>query len=132
MAAVLQAACGNSPGQSVENGFVFYEPKTQALFIQELKKEGIPYHVRDDGTVLYDARYEGKVSKIRLAVLNDSYVPAYHFNDERMEKEFMSQLRSQGIAFGVELRQGERFITWSERDSARVDAIRQRVLQSRQ
>lgn len=114
-----------------DSGFKFFDPNTQALFVEALKKAEISYRVREDGTVLYNSHDEAKVSKIRLSVAKASFVPSTFFTDQRLEARFIEQLDAERIDYGVQVKGGQRWITWAERDDKRVEAIRRAVLDTR-
>jgi len=113
---------------AADNGFKFADPTLQAKFVAALRNEGIPFQAQPDGAVTYDAGMEEKVRKLRLAVLQQSFTPAYHFVDPTLEEEFTNRLRGAEISFGLETKNGERYITWSPQDDERVKKIREDVL----
>jgi hypothetical protein len=116
--------CDNREKYSDENGFKFFDARLQKQFIDSLKKEGIPFRLREDGTVLYSPKDDGRVGKARISMLEESFVPSIHYEDESDEKLFMEQLKSAGVAFAIEVRDGKRWITWSKQDDERVSRLR--------
>lgn len=124
---VLIAAC-NVEEPSGQNGFRFYDAKKQRLFVEALKKEGIRITIQEDGTVLYSPKDEAAALRIRSSVLETSFVPSIHYADEGLEKRFVERLKAEGIGFGIEIREGERWITWSKGDEGRVEKIRAALL----
>lgn len=106
-----------------ENGFKFFDAHLQTQFINALKKEGIPFRLREDGTVLYSPKDDARVSKARASMLDESFVPSVHYEDQNFEKRFIEKLNSEEIKFGIELREGKRWITWSKQDDQRVEKI---------
>jgi hypothetical protein len=127
----FQAACAQVEPHIAENGFRFVSGDMQALFIQRLKNERVPFRVRDDGMVLYRSADEDAVSAIRLAMLRGSFVPSARFLDRTLEARFMQRLQEEKVEFGVQVRDGQRWITWSEKDDAKVQRIREALLQAR-
>ena len=127
----MQLSCATaSPTTSAESGFKFFDKHTQSLFIEKLKSEGVGYRMREDGTVLYDSKDEGRVGRIRMAILQESYVPSAHFPDLRLEQRFVEQLKSHRVRFAIEEKHGKRWVSWSERDDEEVQKIRKFLLES--
>ena len=87
--------------------------------------------MREDGTVLYAAKDEVEVSKIRFSVLQSSFVPSTRFADEHLEALFLERLTAEHISYGVQIRDGQRWITWSQHDDERAETIRRSVLDAR-
>ena len=123
--------CGPGTAQSADNGFLFFDSDTQSRFARALTTAGVPFQVRGDGYILYRSFDEGRVSQIRLAVLKDSYTPTYHFYEKHREQLFLDRLAAERIDFGVNLKDGERWIAWPERDDARVESIRRSILDAK-
>ena len=121
---ITQVACQAAAPELAESGFKFFDPDVQMLLVEGLKKEGISYKIRDDGTVLYSPSDESKVSRIRTTVLKQSFKPSVHYEDKTIESRFLERLKSEGILYGIEIKQGKRWITWSEKDDQRIENIR--------
>lgn len=117
--------------QTLDSGFRFLDPEQQALFVEAVRKGGLPFSVRDDGTFLYSSRDEERVTAIRARTLNAAFVPSAHFPDIEVEKRVTAALDSAKISFGINVRQGRRYVTWAERDTPRVESVIRAVLQSR-
>jgi len=115
---------------AVDNGFKFDDPNTQATFIAALRKDGIPFQTQTNGTVTYDSRLEERVSRLRFAVLHQSFEPCTHFPDRALENQFTSRLRLEGIPFGIEMQGTKRLITWSRDDDERARKIGWEVLRA--
>ena len=134
-ALILIAACAIgcvSAGTPVpENGFRFTDQDTQRDFASGLRRGGIPFRMREDGTVLYSPNDESRVSDIRMRVLNESFVPSARVNDPALERQFLERLDSAGIRYAIHEKTGTRWITWAERDGAKVDEIRRKLLDAR-
>jgi hypothetical protein len=132
---VFALACigcsGDKTSVAAENGFRFFNPKLQMTFVSALEKEHIQFRKLEDGTVIYGVADEEKVKRIRNAVLESSFTPSYRFEDEKLQMRFVGQLRSQGVNFAIEIREGKNWITWSQRDDAKVRRIREQILDSR-
>jgi hypothetical protein len=112
----------------MDNGFMFFDSDTQARVVSALTKEGVPFEIRSDGYVIYRSQDEARVSRIRLAVLNESYTPNAHFFDQHREELFLARLKSEGIPFDVHVKKGDRWISWSERDDKRAEEIYRSVI----
>jgi hypothetical protein len=121
------AIAGSMPA---ENGFKFSEKGIQDHFVARLVSEGISYRTREDGTVLYSPKDENIVVRIRMAVLNESFVPSAYFPDLELEQRFIDRLNAQSIRFTIRERTGKRWIVWSERDDERVKKICDSILDS--
>ena len=115
---------------AADNGFKFNDPNTQAKFVAALRNEGVPFKTLRDGMVTYDAKMEERVSQLRLAVLQQSYKPNYHFVDRALEDQFTRRLRRAGISYGLEMEGDNRLITWAPQDNDRVKEIKEDVLNS--
>jgi len=126
--AVLTVASCGTEKPAEENGFLFFDASLQRAFVAALEKEGIKYHQQGDGTALYSSKDEDKVQKVRMKVLESSFTPSYHFEEQEVQTRFKEKLRSAGIRSGVEIRQGQEWVTWSEQDDARVKEIREKLL----
>src|SRR4051794_32427137 len=104
--------------------------------IQESKKaftethaaKGIRFRQSEDGTVIYSAADESKVKEIQYGVLESSFAPSYHFEDERLQTMFVDRLKSQGINYGVQIRDGKKWVTWMQEDDAKVQPIREEMV----
>ncbi len=118
-------ACIAGDAISNRDGFKFFDGHTQMIFIEALKNEGISYEVGADGTVLYRPRDEREVNRIRNKILNELFVPSVHYEDKAYEQNFIDRLTSEGIDFGVEVKEGKRWITWSKADNQKVEIILQ-------
>lgn len=120
-----------SPGVLI-NGFKFFDPATQAMFLKALDKDQILFEVSPDGTVIYSPKDEERVSKIRFMILENTYMPGYRFEDLLLEKRFLDALDLEKIKYFVEYRKGARWIFWSSGDDGRVDEIRRFIIRHRQ
>ena len=110
------------------NGFQFFDPGQQSDFLKALEKEGIAFHQRKDGMVIYSPNDEEKVKIVRMTILNTSFTPSYHFENERFQLQFMQRLKSRGIPFATQIKYGKSWVTWSEKDDAAVQKIRENIL----
>ena len=115
--------CSHKKENLGENGFKFFDAHTQALIVEALKKEGIQFRLREDGTILYSPQDDARVQKIEMEVLHSSFVPSIHYEDESYERRFIEKLNSDHIAFGIENRDGKRWITWSKQDDEHVHKL---------
>ena len=122
---VLACAATELPGD--ENGFKFYDQEAQAIFIDKLKSERIFHRVRGDGTVVYSAQDEEKVSKLRKTVLNEGFVPSAQVSDEALENAIIKRLKNEHIKFAVKEKGGKRWISWTDKDDVRVQNIMKNV-----
>ena len=123
------ASMGFGGGASAADyDFKFNDSKMQAKFVAALRHEGIPFQTQRDGTVTYDAAMEERVSELRLAILHQSFKPAYHFFNRALEDQFTNRLKAAGISYELEMKGGDHFIVWSPQDNERVEKIRQDVL----
>ena len=130
LATCIATGCYSAETADFENGFKFSDEVTQTAFVNSLRKEGIPHRVRDDGAVLYAAKNESRVSKIRMSVLNETFVPSVHVNDPKLEREFLERLNAAKIQHVTQEKAGKSWITWSERDSTKVEEIKRGLLES--
>lgn len=113
------------------NGFRFFDPVTQAMFLEALDKYKILFEVSPDGAVIYSPKDEEKVSKIRFMILENAYTPGYQFEDLFLEKRFLDALELEKIKYFVEYRNGAKWIFWSGEDDRRVDEIRRFIIRNR-
>jgi len=123
--------CAGDETSVAENGFRFSDPTFQKAFASVLEKKGIRFRQLEDGTVIYGAADDDKVKQIQNALLESSFAPSYRFEDEKLQVRFVDRLKSQGISFAVEIREGKSWITWAQNDDARVRGIREEILDGR-
>jgi len=114
-------------GGEPESGFEFYDPSLQLLFIEKLNEKGVDFKLHKDGSVLYFSRDELNVSEIRSNLLENSFMPSIHYEDVNLEESFKARLKLEKIQFGIKLKQGKRWITWSEKDNERVERIEESI-----
>lgn len=86
------------------------------------------YRKLRDGTVVYRSADEDKVKRVRDQDLEASYTPSYRFEDPVMQARFIEALRSEGVAFAVESRDGKYWVTWSKIDDKKARRIREEIL----
>lgn len=113
--------------KELKNGFKFFDQEIQKTFINYLNDYKVPFVLKEDGYITYPTSYEALVSKIKITVLNKSFKPSIHYEDKLLEKRFIDQLNKEGIVYGIEIRQGESWIFWSEKDEKKVDMIRENI-----
>jgi hypothetical protein len=116
--------------QAFDSGFRFNDQADQVLFVEAVRKEGIPFDVRNDGTLVYSCRDEERVSKVRALFLEENFVPSAFFPDPGVESRVTAALDSAKIPWGVRIREGRRYITWSKADAERADAVVNSVIRS--
>ena len=75
---------------------------------------------------MYRPHDDEKIMEIRNAVLEGAFVPSNHYEDKAMEKRFLGRLDAEGIQYGVEIKEGKRWITWAQKDDQRVEKIQDR------
>lgn len=113
---------------SFTSGFKFLDPAIQALFVKGLEDAHIDVEVDASGTALYDQADEERASRLRFAILRETYVPAYHFKDVGLEQRFIDELKVRHIEFAIQIRDGARWITWAKVDDERVEALRRSLI----
>ena len=129
LALLLGLGCaGTSSSFAAENGFLFSNPQLQKAFASALTKEHVRFRQLEDGTVTYSPADEAKVKKIQMSILESSFTPAYRFEDGKLQAKFADRLKSQGIDYAIERREGKSWITWSQNDDAKVRRIREEIL----
>ena len=116
--------------QAFDSGFRFNNYADQVLFVEAVRKEGMPFGVRDDGTLVYSSRDEERVSRARARFLEENFVPSSFFPDPAVESRVTAALDSAKIPWGVRIREGRRYITWSKADAERADAVVNSVIRS--
>jgi hypothetical protein len=119
---------GTGSAVAAENGFRFSSPNLQKSFASALQEAHVHFRQLEDGTVVYSATQEEKVMRIRNSVLESSFKPSYRFEDDALRASFAERLKSQGIKFGVETREGKTWITWAEADDAKVRQIGDEII----
>ncbi|MBX3715709.1 MAG: hypothetical protein KF738_06890 [Burkholderiales bacterium] len=127
--ALVGCASAESPGPEI--GFKFYDADMQKRLVNSLQREGVVHRVRPDGTALYAPQDEERVSRIRIEVLNEAFVPSAHVGDVTLERRFLERLEKAGIKYAIAERDGKRWISWAQSDDANVNAIRKNLLQGR-
>lgn len=123
IALALSLIAGRVIAQMPSNGFRFNDPADQAGFIEAVRKAGVKFNIRDDGTLIYDPADEERVSKIQRKFIEDSFTPSIHFPNPALEARVIKALDAAQIPHGVRVRDGKRYITWAEGDNSRADAI---------
>jgi len=126
---IVGCASAESPGS--ENGFKFYDADMQKRLVSGLQREGVVHRVRSDGTALYAPQDEERVSRIRMDVLNEAFVPSAYVGDVTLERRFLERLEDAGIKYAIAERKGKRWISWSKHDDPKVNDIRKALLEGR-
>lgn len=129
IAANTVIGCASAEMPRPENGFKFFDEDVQKRFVSNLQREGIAHRVRSDGTALYSALDEARVSRIRVDVLNEAFVPSAHVGDIALERRFLKRLDGAGIKYAIAERDGKRWISWSRHDDPKVHDIRKALLE---
>lgn len=120
---LLLLAAASTLAQVAENGFRFNDPADQAGFIEAVRRSGVKFSVRDDGTLTYSPADDAQVTQIRNKFLEDNFSPSSHFPNPMLEAKVIAAFDASKIPYGVRLRGGERYITWSKDDDKQAAAI---------
>jgi hypothetical protein len=126
---IVGCASAESPG--AENGFKFYDVDMQKRLVTSLQRQGVAHRVRSDGTALYAPQDEERVSKIRMDVLNEAFVPSAYVGDVTLERRFLERLEGASIKYAIAERDGKRWISWPKHDDPKVNDIRKALLEGR-
>ena len=91
----------------------------------------ISYRFPWPGLVWYQVKDQRRVAAINgriitRVLIGPNAVSYAHRDDEQL---FTDALKRQHIAYGIKTQEGERYITWSAKDNARVQKIEHTVLQ---
>lgn len=112
------------------NGFQFVEPMLQRKFESALREEGIVFQLRKDGMVIYSPDDDEKVSEIKREILRTSLSPSIRFENQDSKTEFIQKLIAKKIQFFIEIKRGQEWVAWSEKDDFEVKKIRDEVLEN--
>lgn len=113
-----------------DNGFQFADTVLQRKFINALKRDGAVFQQREDGMVIYSSENEEKIKRVQKEILETSFTPSTHFEDEKVQNQLIKQFKTEGIRFSIEVKGGRNWVTWSEQDDSAVKKIHDKVLEN--
>jgi hypothetical protein len=119
----IQVGFASSP----ENRKFWYDPADRADFIRELKAQGIPFRVDQEGGVWYPASNVEKIDEISNAIVRKNDFDGTSFTDSEDEAVFKRRLEAASVPYQVRDHLGQRWVTWEKKYDKKAKAIREQI-----
>lgn len=121
------AVCAAEPFEASTS---FFAKEAQQAFVDELRKESIPFRVDAEGVVWYRVNDQKKIAMIQAKIINDTLVGSNAISYQNNEDAdlFINALKQQNIPYSIKEENNRKFITWHAEDNVRVKEIEQSII----
>ncbi len=121
------SALNNDPEQ-MGSQFRFNEDEVQEAFLHILAKRSVPFHVRNDGSVLYHTNNQVVIKSAAASTIGASEFSMQRFMSEREQVLASKKLSLQRILHANQRVDGEHWTLWAKKDDVKVKAVIRKVV----